>query len=351
MSSSAQPLLSPNQGGLTEEKLIQTYSADEWEAFITEWMTGFSPPYQKVVRLGGAGDKGRDVVGYVGNSNDPACEWDNYQCKHYDHLLAPGDIWVELGKLCVFTFLGNYTVPRQYCFVAPRGVGTSLHDYIRRPEKLRSGLIENWGEKCAKKISRSKAYPLEGALLLHVRNFDFSIVDDVPPSSILEQHRRTRFNYLRFKREPPQRPPCQTPPAELAPSELPYVTQLLQAYEDHVQAPIADPTALHSYPGLLEHFRESRGYFYAAESLGKFSREAIEEQAFGEIKQDVYDGVCDVARQPHPHGYACVLCTTSAAAQVLIPQQRNLARWVGPADKKGLCHHLVNDEKMRWVRK
>ena len=90
--------------------------------------------------LGGAGDKGRDVVGYLGDPQT-ACEWDSYQCKHYDHPLMPTDIYTELGKLCVYTNRGDFTVPRRYRFVAPRGVGVKLHDMLRNAEKLREALI------------------------------------------------------------------------------------------------------------------------------------------------------------------------------------------------------------------
>ena len=66
--------------------------------------------------------------------------WDNFQCKHYDHPLAPSDIWLELGKLCYFTHLGEYSIPRQYYFVAPRGVGTKL---LRAPGKSQMHLRPN----------------------------------------------------------------------------------------------------------------------------------------------------------------------------------------------------------------
>ena len=26
-----------------------------------------------------------------------------YQCKRYDHRLAPSEMWVEFGKVCVYT--------------------------------------------------------------------------------------------------------------------------------------------------------------------------------------------------------------------------------------------------------
>jgi hypothetical protein len=52
-------------------------------------------------------DKGCDVVGIpqVGS-----LEWANFQCKHYDHPLMPSEVWVELGKVCFYTYIGDYSV-------------------------------------------------------------------------------------------------------------------------------------------------------------------------------------------------------------------------------------------------
>ena len=121
MADASEVKVSVNQAGLTPVKIIQLDSPKEWEDFISEWAEGFDEPYTQVVDLGGPGDKGRDIVGYLG---DPLsdCEWDSYQCKHYDHPLWPTDIYTELGKLCVYTHRGDYTVPRRYRFVAPLSI-------------------------------------------------------------------------------------------------------------------------------------------------------------------------------------------------------------------------------------
>src|SRR5690606_19269926 len=108
------------------ERAIGTYDGDEWERFVREWAyEGLATEYTTVFRAAGAGDKGRDVVAYV--TEDPRTSpYDSYQCKHYDHALAPNEIWIELGKLVWYTFQGDYRVPRRYYFVAPKGPGPLL---------------------------------------------------------------------------------------------------------------------------------------------------------------------------------------------------------------------------------
>src|SRR5215218_9729565 len=135
-----QILLGPRHDPL---RIITTYDSSEWEAFILEWACSLSKRYKDVRRAGNSGDKGRDIVAYEGllNSGGP---WDNYQCKHYDHALMPSDIWKELAKLCYYTFQGEYSVPRDYHFVAPRGIGPSVLALLEDPVKLKKGLVEAW---------------------------------------------------------------------------------------------------------------------------------------------------------------------------------------------------------------
>jgi hypothetical protein len=69
---------------------IKTMSADDWERFVEEWMSSRTDEYFDFERLGGVGDQGRDVVGFVGNPvGNHSYVWDNYQCKHYSNPLSP----------------------------------------------------------------------------------------------------------------------------------------------------------------------------------------------------------------------------------------------------------------------
>ncbi len=161
--------------GLSPRQIVSAYDAGQWEEFINEWTQGLKSEYAQVQRFSGAGDKGRDVVGFLGVPVSSSA-WDNYQCKHYKRPLNPSDIWIELGKLCYFTFVGDYTIPRKYRFVAPNDVGPKLKDLLLKPNELRNEFIANWAEHCAKEITDTKPIPLEGKLLEHVNQFDFSIV-------------------------------------------------------------------------------------------------------------------------------------------------------------------------------
>lgn len=332
---------------LTPWMLIQTYNEDDWEVFVLEWMEGFDPPYAHVIKLAGAGDKGRDVIGYLGDPQS-ACEWDSYQCKHYATSLAPAHVYKELGKLCVYTHRGDFSVPRRYRFVAPRGVGVKLHDLLKHPEKLRQALIENWSKYCENDISDSEAFPLTGSLADYVAAFDFKRVWYLTPHELLNQHQKTKYWSQRFPVEPPIRPDVVPPPDKVQDHELRYLTKLMAAYSDHAKQTFTSIDDLAAQPKLDKHLRRSRGYFYAAEALARFSRDQFKPGAFEGIKQHVFDGVADTTMASHADGLQCVVAVTDAAAQLLLPQS-DLSPYVGPADKKGVCHHLANDDKLDWV--
>lgn len=126
---------------LTPQKRIQLYDNKEWEIFVEEYAYGLKKEYHTVRRAGGAGDQGIDVAAFRTDTGI-AGSWDNYQCKHYNAPLSPTDIYLELGKLCYYTFIGEYTVPENYYFIAPQGVGTTLAKLLRgNHEELKKSLL------------------------------------------------------------------------------------------------------------------------------------------------------------------------------------------------------------------
>jgi hypothetical protein len=325
--------------------LIQTFTADEWEDFIEEWTDGFNPPYHQVVRLGGAGDMGRDVIGHLADTRP--CPCDVYQCKHYDHPLRPSEAYLELGKLCWYTHSKEYPVPQRYRFVPPRSVGPALYNLINYPDKLRAQLIANWDKYCLKGITEKSDTPLVGKLKTCVEAFDFSIVGFLTPKEVIEQHRRTNHFHRRFKVDPPVRPEPDAAPVALHASELRYIASLLDAYTDHLKRPITVDD-LAGLPKFAKHFSQARGYFFSAEALARFSRDHFTAGAFDKVKQHVFDGIVDVTMISHADGLACLHEVMKQASAMALPSS-DLLPYVWPADRKGICHHLANDGTLAWV--
>lgn len=323
---------------------IKLFSPSQWEAVVDEWASSL-PDYQLVERAGGSGDMGCDVIATV-DPTDPNSAWDNFQCKHYDHPLAPSDIWVELGKLCYYTHIGAYSVPRSYRFVAPQGIGTKLLNLIKRPEKLREGLVANWPVKCANQITSTTNVPLEGALLAHVQAFDFGLVGHVPTLQLIEQHQKTSYFAVRFGLGLPPRPASPIPPHAIATSETRYVAQLLEAYGDNQRTVYSTPKVL--TPTHQRHLRRARESFYCAEALRNFSRDTLPDGAFENLQTQILDGVIDTAEDDHACGLTRVNATTAQATSLSLTSSALLGR-VEPNDRKGVVHQLANEDRLIWV--
>jgi hypothetical protein len=347
-SSTPKPSQPVSRSVLTPPQVIQHFSADEWEAFVLEALGASEPKYARIERRGGAGDKGRDVIACTADTPQ-AGPIDLYQCKAYGKALGLSDVWTEFGKLCVFTHRGDFPVPRRYRFAAPHGVTTPLGNLLDRPVELRTKLIENWAAQCEAKVSQGQTFPLTGDLKTYVEQFDFSIVHYRSVSELLDLHRKTTHWHVRFKRDYPARPKADMPPPDPQPHEMRYVRQLLDAYGQHTGTALADITALGAHSTLSQHFNGCRTDFFMADGLNRFYRDAQFPGAFEHVKGQVEQGIRNTVLKPHQDGYHRVCAVLEQAAGLPLAKTE-YDYCVEAGDKQGICHHLANDDKLKWVQ-
>lgn len=325
---------------------IRIFSAGQWEDFVLEWADSLRDQYGTVERCGGAGDMGRDIIAF--DKSSPTI-WDNYQCKHYKAGLAPGDIWVELGKLVYYTYINEYTYPRKYTFVAPQGAGTKLSNLLRKSDKLKELLIDNWDKHCKVGITSTALVELDAALRAYLAALDFSIFEAVPPLRIIDQHAKTRWYATRFGGGLPARPKVAAPPVTVAAHEVTYVRSLLDAYGDHLKCTLPTVADLGTHEDVREHFNDARLEFYSAEALRAFSRDTLPPGAFEELQDQLHGGIKDEMRGMHPNGYRRVLSVVKTAKLLPITDHALKDR-LSTHDRGGICHQLANDGKVKWVK-
>lgn len=313
---------------------------------MLEWAHSLKLKYELVERRAGAGDQGRDIVAYENKDNDSV--WDNYQCKHYPDPLAPGDVWIELGKLCYYTFIKEFSAPRQYYFVAPRGAGNKLSKLLRNPKLLRTELIREWDNHCRTKITSTKEIALDEKLLAHVTALNFANIQALSPLTIIDQHRLTPWHVTRFGGGLPSRPTPPPPPATVESHEAKYVRALLDAYEDRLKITLPSPDALKD-DSLRNHFSRSRREFYSAEALKEFSRDNVPPGTFDQLLDEVHDGVIDVAEAQHSDAVERVLETVKQAKGLQLSANSLVSR-VLTTDRGGMCHQLANALRLWWRR-
>lgn len=326
---------------------VRLFSASQWESFVEEWVDSLRDEYDLVERCGGAGDMGRDIIATVKGGNGV---WDNYQCKHYENALTPGDVWVELGKLAYYTLKGEYSYPRRYYFVAPRGVGPKLSNLLKKPHKLRDALLANWEKACRAKITTTEVVECDAAMKAHIASLDFSIFQTMPLLRIIEAHAKTSWHVARFGGGLPPRPDPLVPPSTPAANEAVFVEELRRAYADHLQQDVKDLDAgLAARNDLREHFHDARVEFYSAEGLRTFSRDTLPQGEFEKLQDEVHAGIVDEVRDDHADGYRRILAAVKAA-RVLQLTSNPLTTRIHTRDRGGICHQLANDGKVRWVK-
>jgi len=328
---------------------VELMSPDDYEVFVLEWVFGFlAKRYAKTRSFAGAGDKGRDIVGYYDDGNI-----DIYQCKHYDSKVAPTTLYSELGKLCYYTFKKQYQVPKEYFIVAPKGCGPGILDFIDNPEIINKKLLENWEAYCLKKITKTGDVVLTTDFRRYIEEFDFSIVKDLAPHEIIDQHRATAYHSLRFGGPIKKyRDIIPTPHNNIQLREQNYTKLLFKIYEQELSLKIACVEDLKDKGKYFTHFNTQRNSFYSAESLEKFSRENFPESIpspFEDLLGDAFS-ILNTTLELHltDTGYKRILIASQEIKRQSFTSNP-LSIEMKPLDKDGLCNHLANNNLIEWI--
>lgn len=329
---------------------LKNMGDDEFERVVGEWAYSClrnSEKYSNVALLGGSGDSGRDLVAYI---NSDMQKFDIYQCKQYDKPLSPSVYMVEFGKLCYYTFIGEYSVPQKYYIVASNGIGQSLRNLIENPAKINEKLIEEWDEKCGKKKQIiSEGIPLTDKLKEYIKGFDFSIVSDISPIKLIEDFSNSVWYKYHFGGGLKKRLKNQAPPEQLRSDEkkMPYIKQLLQVYSKEAKQEYKSYEELKQHQEFYRHFARQREGFFSAQSLKRFVRdELIDEESYNDLKGQVEFGIMDTYEGKYTSELERVKSTTAQANA--LPISTDEIKSVTIQDKTGMCHELVNDKKLIW---
>lgn len=70
------------------------------------------------------------------------------------------------------------------------------------------------------------------------------------------------------------------------------------------------------------------------------------------FEEDIFDGVSMTCRQAYPDGLMRMRSTVQEAVRVQLSGTLlgRIAEIFRPRTKMGICHMLVNEKRMRWVR-
>lgn len=326
-------------------KRLEIIDEDSWEDITAELVFhSWKPNYSRVVRCGGGGDMGRDVIAY-----NPDGGWENFQCKHYDHPITLNEAVLEIGKLIYYSWKRYYIPPKKYYFVSPQGVATLLLNCLMNTDKLKENVIERWEKQCRTKITTKEKVVLEGELLRHLEdNIDFGIFDLIPPVEIVSLHSLTPHHTVRFGSSARVRPKPQTPPSTPVDSEVVYTKELMAAFSDAAQD-IVDQENISDYQEFEEEYMSARRNYYSADSLDQFSRDWLPPGSYDDLLDECKETISPVVNSDHKDGYTRYLKSSQQA--VLVDYSSHPLNYcIKVQDKKGLCHKLVNKKKIKWVK-
>jgi len=317
-------------------KVVSLMDPYDFENFIAEWL--FSKNYSKIGRIGSSGDMGRDVI-----ATCPKRGLDYYQCKHTSTVF--NDVGIEILKIIVYVGTGKIPCPSNYYFVCSRGMANKWINGIDKKE-LKNIWINWLDDSTSREVSDLKKSDLQ--LEQHIENFDFNSVDYIPIETVIDEHISGKYGQFRFG------PKCainrKTPEKSIRNDEETYVNQLLNVYSQKELKEI-NASNISDFELYSDDLYHQRVYYYSADSV----REQIQNiftdsNEFDILKEEVYEGVRETLLMDHENNWKRLLSTLSQASQISVQRSKlsSMYNLIGNQDKKGICHMLVNEGRIKW---
>jgi hypothetical protein len=343
-------LLAPPMQGApvpTPRHYLHFYSDQEWEEFTVEWVRALGDPYVLVTRMGGAGDRGADVAACLTSAGTGGV-WHCFQCKHYVNALQPADVWPEIAKIFLAVVQGTYALPTRYVFVAPK-IGPTLTRLLAAPARLKAEFFKVW-DKADSPLGAGWTAADRAAVEALARSTDFSMFEPVDIEFILKLHAGTPHHARRFLTPLKARPAVSAPPAEQAGNEALYIQKLLAAYNQKYGLSLATLAEAREHLKTKKHLTRQREAFFSAESLRVFARDSVPVETYTAIEDDLYNAVVEVEERDYDTGFQRLDAVLDAAVGHTPNAGNVLAPIITVADRKGLCHHLANDDRLTWCK-
>jgi hypothetical protein len=333
-------------GPIRYDRLILLMDDDELEMFCRAW-TEKKSGYVEVKRYAGTGDMGRDVVGFLTDRRHDGL-WDNYQCKQYRKGVSRSQGLLALGKVLYWASQGHFTPPRNFCFVAPKGLARRLELLIDKPGELKTALHDDWDTVCANAITKKATVPLDAKVKAVIDAYDFANVHIVTIDDMMNDAAVKPLLIERFGADPGQYPAAAVP-VDVQYAEMRYIDELVTAYGERSNMAFANHTAVLANAEHGPDLRRQRERFFEADAFQKFYRDNTSAVVISRFRKDVHFGVVDRWNAPAADTLARVEAVMEHASTVTCAGP--LAKYAHVPVKQGMCHHFVNDGDLSWTPK
>jgi hypothetical protein len=318
----------------------------ELEQFCRAWVEKKSG-YYAVKRLAGAGDMGRDVVGFLTEERHEGA-WDNYQCKQYRRGVSRPQGLLAIGKVLYWASQGKFSAPTNFYFVAPKGLARKLELDIDKPSVLKKALLDEWDSVCAKSITQTATIPLDATLRAFIEAYDFKNVNVITIDDMMDDPAVKPLLIEKFGADPGKYPPAAVP-VDVQSTEMRYIDELVAAYNERVDVPFADHNAVLADLNHGPDLRRQRVRFFETDAFQKFYRDNTSATVISGFRKDIEFGVVDRWNASAADTLARIEAVMETAGK--ITPAGPLAKYAHIAVKQGMCHHFVNDGEMSWKKK
>ena len=324
---------------------IHALNDDDLERLVDVWQTRKTADYVGTERFAGAGDMGRDVVGYV-TSHRLDGPWHNFQCKQLKTQLTKPAVLRELAKIIFHSCCGHFPLPERYNFVAPRGVNRKAKELISQPSKLATAMIDEWDENCAGHLVQNETHVLTDKLHAVISAFDFTSVDAIDSRKLVADAAMKPVLVEWFGADPGPAPSGQVPDS-VAAEEFGYFDQLAKAYSARSGMFYPDRQSALDCKKHGKQFKVQRTRFFEAAYFKRYYRDNTPRGVVEAFETEVYHGVVDTHQGAHADALAKVDAVMSQAAVIQVSGV--LGTYARVPVKQGTCHHLANDGILPWT--
>lgn len=309
---------------------IQTYSDVEFESLILEWLKycqGALSPSSFIAKVGGTGDKGVDIF-YV---NDGLAYY--YQCKQYNRQLTLPEVEEIIVKILWYSFLKEIPQPTYIFIIAANSVNIKASNLLSNTLDLKKDILSNLQNI----LLRFDIKTLDPSFAIHINSIDFNIVKKIDIDEIIKSYYISEFGKLRFKAAQKRIKRIEIT-KEIYVDEK-FHKQLIEIVPQEHQVSILNIANGNYYSALC--LKETDKYLFG------------NNEEFERLKEEIFQTIGSITYNTYFNDFERYnnIILESAKANTnfcLLDRELNI---VENSDKKGVCHILVNENKIVWSQK
>ena len=315
-------------------EVILTYSGEEFENFIFEWLKFCKQQLNEktlIYRIGGPGDKGIDI--YYQNNNEVVY----YQAKQYNKALSLNDVIDICVKIFYYVSKEEIPMPTKVRIVSSKGINSKQIQTFTNKAQLKAIVVSDFNASLNRMNIKHTDEELAKAIRL-LEDIDFSMIENIDVDEIILDYYKSDLGTARFYKDQPFRFRKKIEWGGY--DEDKFVLQIKSIYPNiKIQKTVVSDAKNDYYSCLC--LKETDKYLFG----NNCEFDAAIEEVFQGINMLFYNNKALEERYVECLKQATQLRISNSALG------DNALDIINNADRKGMCHYLVNEEKIGWVDK